>query len=239
MAETGIHWRALVGSALLANTALLAPHAQARTYAPLRLGAEVSAPRGFVELCARDSAYCSSRPTTAVDTGDQKLVTAALANASRGEPGADGAGQAPSISVGHDGTGALPSQKTQLRLLKRINAYVNRHVRQRSDLDVYGLVEYWNRSGTGRAAEGDCEDIAIEKRAALVERGFPAAQLRFAVVYSTASGLHTVLIAATEDGDFVLDSRSAKFRRWNATPYRWLAAQDADRIWRSVDRAAI
>ncbi len=234
MTDTGFHIRVLVGSTLLASAMSMATGAQARASEALRLGVEVSAPRGFVEFCKRDASNCSPGSTNAGDTGDGGLITAALDDAAPKAPTPDRARwELPTT----DRVGVLGAQspKKQLRLLKAVNAYVNRHVRQRSDLDVYGVSEYWNRSGVGRAASGDCEDIAIEKRGQLLERGFATSQLRFAVVYSSASGLHTVLVVATAEGDFVLDSRSAKLRRWNATPYKWLAAQDAERNWRSVD----
>lgn len=121
-------------------------------------------------------------------------------------------------------------------MLSRINRYVNTHVWQRSDLDVYRQPEHWTRSGVGKGAAGDCEDIAIEKRLQLIAAGFPADRLSFAVVYSRESGLHTILVARTDAGDVVLDSRSGRVLPWSKIRYRWLAVQSQGdpMTWRAV-----
>ncbi|WP_343525569.1 transglutaminase-like cysteine peptidase [Sphingomonas sp.] len=110
-------------------------------------------------------------------------------------------------------------------LLKKVNRHVNGRVRQRSDAEIYGVGELWRRSGVGDGAVGDCEDVAIEKRAELVAAGFPSDRLAFAVVYSRASGLHTVLIARTEKEDVVLDGRSPYVTGWSQVDYSWISVQ--------------
>ncbi|MDB5702015.1 MAG: hypothetical protein JWL66_2214 [Sphingomonadales bacterium] len=122
------------------------------------------------------------------------------------------------------------------KLLKRVNRYVNSRVQQRTDFQIYARDELWVRSGVGPQAMGDCEDIAIEKRYELINAGYPADRLTFAVVYSNASGLHTVLLAKTDDGDVVLDSRSPYIRPWSEVGYSWISVQTAadPMIWRRV-----
>ena len=126
---------------------------------------------------------------------------------------------------------------TRLKLLETVDRYVNANVRQASDMEVYGVQEYWNRSGVGPRARGDCEDLAIEKRLELIEQGYPPADLVYAVVYRPDLGLHAVLIAHTEIGDLVLDSRTPELVLWNHAPYTWIKRQSPEdpSIWNLVD----
>jgi predicted transglutaminase-like cysteine proteinase len=124
----------------------------------------------------------------------------------------------------------------EFRQIQRINRMVNGRVHQQTDNDLYGLADYWVRAGMGNNARGDCEDIAIEKRFQLLKAGFAPERLSFAVVYQAEIGLHTVLVARTDHGDLVLDSRNDALRQWDSTPYRWLSVQDfnAPAIWHTV-----
>jgi len=123
------------------------------------------------------------------------------------------------------------------KLLRHVNRLVNRHVRQVSDAARFVRNDVWQASGIGRGATGDCEDIALEKRKLLVEAGVSPDRLFLAVAYGRGrGGLHLVLIARTDDGDVVLDSRSATIMPWSNAPYTWIAIQSADqpRLWFSV-----
>jgi predicted transglutaminase-like cysteine proteinase len=122
-------------------------------------------------------------------------------------------------------------------LLRRVNRRVNRHVRQVSDVTRFGQRDLWRASGIARGAVGDCEDIALEKRRLLIAAGAPADRLFLAVAYGRGGvGLHLVLIARTERGDVVLDSRSSSITPWSNAPYTWIAMQSAIRpeTWFSV-----
>lgn len=110
--------------------------------------------------------------------------------------------------------------------LGRINLQVNRHVRQVSDKMRFGQADVWQASGVGRGAAGDCEDIALEKRRLLIDAGAPPDHLLLAVAYGRSGvGLHLLLIARTEKGDFVLDSRTSTITPWSNAPYTWVAIQ--------------
>jgi predicted transglutaminase-like cysteine proteinase len=127
--------------------------------------------------------------------------------------------------------------RDRMSLLKHVNRYVNANVKQRADI---GARDQWNRSGTGRNAVGDCEDLAIEKRLRLIEAGFPAQDLYFAIGYQRRAGLHLVLIARTEQGDYVLDSRTPYINFWAKAPYVWIMRQSTGQsdVWRSMLRAS-
>ena len=137
----------------------------------------------------------------------------------------------------NDGGHAATAPQDWEGLLRRINRQVNRHVRQISDTARFARKDVWQASGIGRGAAGDCEDIALEKRKLLLEAGIPADRLFLAVAYGRGGvGLHLVLIARTDDGDVVLDSRSATITPWSNAPYTWVAIQSAERpsLWFSV-----
>jgi predicted transglutaminase-like cysteine proteinase len=134
-------------------------------------------------------------------------------------------------------TPAIAAPRDWEKLLGRVNRQVNRHVRQVSDAARFARNDVWQASSIARGAAGDCEDLALEKRKLLIEAGVPAGRLFLAVAYGRAGvGLHLVLIARTDDGDVVLDSRSAAITPWSNAPYTWIAMQSADqpRLWFSV-----
>lgn len=180
---TGLRSTIIIVAALAGSTGAPAgAHAVDRPY--LAVGAEIGAPRGFVEMCGRDTTFCTPKA---------------------------GGGR------------AAPDERFDL--LRKVNRFVNTRVAQRTDERNYGQAELWRRSGVGRGASGDCEDIAIEKRHELVGAGFPPDSLYFAVVYERQIGLHAVLVARARDGDFVLDSRSPHVDRWDRTAYTFVAVQ--------------
>lgn len=129
-----------------------------------------------------------------------------------------------------------PSPDAEARLLQSVNKLVNGRVVQRSDMQIYATDEKWQRSGIGSQAQGDCEDLAIEKRYQLVAQGYDPARLSFAVVFSPQTGLHTVLVARTDDGDMVLDSATPWVRRVDQTSYSWVSIQSPENgmRWQSV-----
>ena len=124
--------------------------------------------------------------------------------------------------------GAHPSPQApsgDRALLKSVNLKVNRSVVQITDSDAMGVGEHWNRLSSDPHPIGDCEDIAIEKRIRLEQAGFPADRMFYAVAFVPRFGLHTVLIARLDDGDYVLDSMDPFIVRWDKVKYVWLRRQ--------------
>jgi predicted transglutaminase-like cysteine proteinase len=72
---------------------------------------------------------------------------------------------------------------------------------------------------------GDCVQFALEKRRQLIARGWPAGALRLATVITPRTEGHLVLVAVTDEGDWVLDNLRADVARWEDLPYRWIARQ--------------
>ena len=126
---------------------------------------------------------------------------------------------------------------TRLRMLEAVDHFVNSGVHQESDLEAHGVQNYWTRSGVGPGARGNCKDLAIEKRLELIDQGYPPADLVYAIVYRPDLGLHAVLVAHTELGDLVLDSRTPEIVLWNHAPYTWIKRQSTEdpAVWNLVD----
>jgi len=120
------------------------------------------------------------------------------------------------------------------RRVQRINREVNRAIRHREDSAVYGRPDQW---ALGEAGVGDCEDYALAKRAALIQAGVPARALSIALVETRRGESHAVLLIDTDKGALVLDNLSPWIRRWDQTPYTWIARQTpGDPLtWRAVE----
>jgi predicted transglutaminase-like cysteine proteinase len=122
--------------------------------------------------------------------------------------------------------------------LRQINAYVNRTIRPASDMDVYGARDWWVAPlSSGLAPYGDCKDYVLEKRRELIGAGLPAQALSIALVRTAWGESHAVLVAATSQGDLVLDNLSGEIKPWDRTPYAWVARQSASDplLWLAVD----
>ena len=90
--------------------------------------------------------------------------------------------------------------------LSKVKILVGRLVHSASDLDTMHVADYWsNASDTLNRGAGDDEDIAIVEMQALKAAGFPARDLYLSVGREKQRGLHTVLIARTAEGFYMLD----------------------------------
>jgi predicted transglutaminase-like cysteine proteinase len=240
-----IDWR-MPGAAVLAAAAAIgcagpaaaAPKLPQPRFIPL--GDAADAPAGFTEMCAREAAACGTTPSSPLapawgcGAGDDAFAQplASLPAAARTLVAGDCLPVA--APVPPPPPRAMPPRPDLL--LRGINRAVNRGVRQQTDLATYGVDERWERPGTAKGAAGDCEDLALEKRARLVAAGFPEDRLFLAVVYRTGIGLHTVLVARTDAGDVVLDSLSGRVRPWRRGAFSWLRVQAPGRPldWRRI-----
>lgn len=133
-------------------------------------------------------------------------------------------------------TADIATPAGEAMLVRAINREVNRQVVPVPDIASHGVEEEWDRPGRVGRPAGDCEDYAIEKRMRLVEAGFPADRLFYAVVYRANFGLHTVLVARLSDGDYVLDSANPQVLPWTRVRYSWLRVQSTTNpyLWRRV-----
>lgn len=186
-------------------------------------GEAADAPMGFVEMCARDKALCLLGSAVMPSPLPAKIEFPAAM------PGATGAVETSATAkpgvAAREATAAPPpgriTDEAQLRrLAKKINSEVNRYTVQVADTG-----EFWSRTRGDGERFGDCEDLAIEKRAELTEAGFPAERMFYAVSFVRGYGLHTVLIARLDDGDYILDSMGPRMKRWSDSKQVWLRRQ--------------
>ena len=178
--------------------------------------------------------------------GWQAMIGAARPMVSISLPAGPMAWRGPSADPVAGDSAVMPapelSEKTPQKMadwrkqLARVNAHVNAHVSQQSDLATYGFPEFWRPSGAGAGAAGDCEDLALEKRVELLASHFPPERLFLAVVYRRDVGLHTVLVARLDGGDVVLDSRVDYLEPWDRAGYDWVSMETPGQPseWREV-----
>src|ERR1700740_2145398 len=174
----------------------------------------------FASVACLLLAACATAPAPAAFANDRSLVLGADATPPNGFLAMCAA--KPELCVVPADARSKVAATDTMATLVAVNRRVNASVRQKSDYDVYGLADVWSRPVRSAAGlTGDCKKIALEKRLELIEAGVPAQSLTYALVYRRDLGLHIVLVAATENGDMVLDSRTPYVTRWQEAPYAW------------------
>ena len=66
-------------------------------------------------------------------------------------------------------TRAIEATPQSLSELDEVNRSVNHEIEPATDMEVYGVAEYWTLPTT----RGDCEDYQLLKRHRLITRGWP------------------------------------------------------------------
>ncbi|MCF6343925.1 MAG: transglutaminase-like cysteine peptidase [Devosiaceae bacterium] len=112
-----------------------------------------------------------------------------------------------------------------------INVKYNKEIIPVTDLELYGVEEFWTYSN----GYGDCEEYVLEKRRALINLGWPASVLLIAVLRQESGEGHAVLMVRTDRGDLVLDNQAALIKLWNETPYKYLKRQSQANSGQWVD----
>ena len=107
----------------------------------------------------------------------------------------------------------------RLRQLQAVNAYANR-IAYRSDLDRYGVADYWATPREALGGSADCEDYAIIKYLSLRKLGWSASELRIVVLqHEIRNELHAVLVAYANGTAYVLDNLIPDVREHAAIRY--------------------
>lgn len=119
------------------------------------------------------------------------------------------------------------------RQLDLINRGVNKAIKPATDMELYGVSEYW----TIPVDRGDCEDYALLKRHLLVREGWPVSSMLMTVVRDEKGEGHAVLTARTAQGDFILDNKNDELKVWSDTPYQYIMRQSYinPKVWMSLD----
>jgi predicted transglutaminase-like cysteine proteinase len=134
-----------------------------------------------------------------------------------------------------EGKQVLHHSARLMRELEQVSRQVNRTVRFTLDRDLYSIEDYWALPDSGR---GDCEDIALAKRARLVEIGYASAALRLAFVFDRdRPSAHCLLTVETTHGTYLLDSFSDHVTHWVDSPYNFEARERVDGRWDRFDQS--
>lgn len=122
---------------------------------------------------------------------------------------------------------------SSLRLIGRINHFVNSSIDPVTDAEHWGAVDHWDIPTDGK---GDCEDYVLLKRKMLIEEGFPRQALLITVVKDNHNEGHAVLTVKTNRGEFVLDNLNNEVKPWSASGYRFVKRQSQGNpnVWVSV-----
>jgi len=125
---------------------------------------------------------------------------------------------------------ATPERLSELDALNRA---VNHEIAPGTDMEIYGVAEYWTIPTT----RGDTEDYALLKRKRLMARGWPTSSLLITVVRDEMGEGHAVLTVRTMQGDFILDNKVDEVKPWNRPPYEYVTRQSYldTMIWMSLD----
>ncbi len=118
--------------------------------------------------------------------------------------------------------------------LDAVNRSVNAAISPVSDLELYGVAEYW----TYPIDSGDCEDYLLLKKRQLERLGFAPNSLLITVVMDERNEGHAVLTVITDKGDYVLDNRRNDLLLWTHTGYRFLKRQSQQnaKLWVALAR---
>jgi predicted transglutaminase-like cysteine proteinase len=117
-----------------------------------------------------------------------------------------------------------------IRRLTSVNASVNASIEPVTDSEHAGVLDAWDYPSDGK---GDCEDYALLKRRLLIQAGFPRAALLLTVVKDAQGDGHSVLLARTSRGDYVLDNLADEVKPWTRAPYRFVKRQSQEdpNVW--------
>jgi predicted transglutaminase-like cysteine proteinase len=116
--------------------------------------------------------------------------------------------------------------------LVAVNSWVNEHIKPATDLEVYGVIEYWAYP----VDRGDCEDYVLLKRRMLMDAGWPRQALLITIVRDQNDEGHAILTVRTDQGEFILDNQVSDIVLWHETPYRFVKRQSQSdpNLWVSL-----
>ena len=106
--------------------------------------------------------------------------------------------------------------------LQHINTLVNQKIKPETDMDHYGMIQWWRYPDDGAGA---CHSYALLKRRMLLQAGWPRQALLMTIVHETDGEGHAVLTVKTDRGEFILDNLTDNILPWSQTPYHYYKRQ--------------
>jgi len=138
--------------------------------------------------------------------------------------------EAQECNIASRDTRPLPLGHANWQRIVEVNLSVNERIKPMTDMEIYGVEEYWAYPTT----VGDCEDYVLLKQRELQKAGIPISDLLITVVRKPDGEGHAVLTVRTDRGDFVLDNLTDEVLRWNETDYTYLKRQATNNTGRWV-----
>lgn len=124
--------------------------------------------------------------------------------------------------------------------LKRIDNSVNHTIKPMTDMDHYGIIQWWRYPDDGAGA---CHSYALLKRRLLMLAGWPRQALLVTIVHEADGEGHAVLTVKTDRGEFILDNLTDNILLWSQTPYHFYKRQSQDDpnvwVWLDDDRSDV
>ncbi len=117
--------------------------------------------------------------------------------------------------------GPLKLTPEVMKLLKDVNSRANARTTSKTDVELYGVEEYWAYP-TGA---GDVEDVALLKQRELADKGVPLSNLLLTVAITKEGEGTALLVVITDKGDFILDQLTDEVKLWRDVPYTFLKRQ--------------
>jgi predicted transglutaminase-like cysteine proteinase len=119
--------------------------------------------------------------------------------------------------------------------LKAVNTFFNQWP-YKTDLENWGVEDYWATPREFVEHSGDCEDYAISKYYGLRDLGVPAELMRIVAVKDVIRNLgHAILVVLVKDDAYVLDNlTNLTFSHKRLTHYRPQYSVNENYLWRHV-----
>jgi len=114
--------------------------------------------------------------------------------------------------------------------LNRVNDWANHNIKPMTDMDHYGMIQWWRYPDDGAGA---CHSYALLKRRLLIQAGWPRQALLVTIVREANGEGHAVLTVKTNRGEFILDNLTDEILLWSQTPYRYYKRQSQEdpNVW--------
>lgn len=194
--------------------------------------------RALVERCAAVSAIVVSL-YLCVGAGSASAQALYASVGERTQPAPIGWVQFCQTYHGECDTKPLPPldvvlDETAWNNLKRVNDWVNHNIKPETDMDHYGMIQWWRYPDDGAGA---CHSYALLKRRLLMQAGWPRQALLMTIVHEANGEGHAVLTVKTNRGEFILDNLTDDILLWSRIPYQYYKRQSQSdpNVWVWLD----